>query len=394
VIDYLPFLVFLMILAVFLGAESALTIIYMVIGIFLLSLWWNKRGLRHIEIFRKFDQYAFWGEKINVSLQIHNQSLLPILWLELHESIPVNLRAGRRVKNVFSLGSRHGETIAYQLNASKRGYYALGPLLIRSGDPLGLLEPSQRTFPENFLTVYPQIVKLEFLDVLSQSPFGTIKHKNPIFEDPSRLLGKRDYQVGDPPQKIDWKSTASAGHLLVKQYEASIALEVVILLNLNQEDYPIKNRFDATEIAITAAASIAAWGKVHAHALGLITNGVDPLYENAIPQPIMPHKGSNHFINILEVLARIQPGETFSLATLIQNSMVELSWGASVILISGTMDKEYLEHLYHARKKGINPIIVLTSPSRNLHKLREYSSCYKIPLYSAYNLTQLRHLGM
>lgn len=393
-IDYLPFLAFLMILAVFLGAESALTITYMIIGIFLLSLWWSKRGIRHIEISRKVDPYAFWGEKITVSLQIDNQSLLPILWVEMHESIPVNLRAGRSVKKVFSLGSHHGETITYQLNASKRGYYALGPLQMRSGDPLGLLEPSQRTFSESFLTVYPQIIKLEFLNLPSQSPFGTIKHKNPIFEDPSRLLGKRDYQIGDPPQKIDWKSSASAGHMLVKQYEASIALEVVILLNLNQEDYPIKTRFDATEIAITTAASIAAWGKIHGDALGLITNGVDPHYENANPQPIMPHKGSNHFINILEVLARVQSAETFPLATLIQNSMVELSWGVSIILISGTINKEYLEHLYHARKKGINPIVVLTSPSRNVHILREYGAYYKVPLYFAYNLTQLRHLGL
>lgn len=393
-IDYLPFVVFLMLLAVFVQAESALTILYMIIGIFLLSFWWNKRAIRHIEITRSFSPHAFWGEEIDVSLIINNQSFLPILWLEMHESLPVNLRAGRSVKHVFSLGSRGSKTIDYTLNAFKRGYYPLGPLQLTSGDPLGLLEPSQKTFTEDFITVYPHIIHLEYLNLPSRSPFGTIKHNNPIFEDPSRLLGKRDYQVGDSLQKIDWKSTASTGRMVVKQYEASIALEVVIILNLNRENYPIKTRFDATEMAITTAASIAAWGKFHGETIGLITNGVDPLYENAIPHPIPPHKGSSHFVNILEVLARIQPGDEFSLENLIQNSVVKLSWGVTIVLITGCIEKLSLDHLIHAKKKGLNPIIIQTSPSKNFSALKKQSAYYKIPLYLANNLTKLKRLGL
>lgn len=393
-IDYLPFVVFLMLLAVFFQAESALTILYMIIGIFLLSFWWNKRAVRHVGITRNFNPHAFWGEEIDVSLQINNQSLLPILWLEVHESLPVNLRAGRSVKCVFSLGPRGSKTIDYKLNAFKRGYYPLGPLLLKSGDPLGLLEPSQKTFYEDFITVYPQIIHLAYLKLPSRSPFGTIKHSNPIFEDPSRLLGKRDYQVGDSLQKIDWKSTASTGRMLVKQYEASIALEVVILLDLYRENYPIKTRFDATEMAITTAASIAAWGKFHGESIGLSTNGFDPLYENADPQLIPPNKGSSHFVNILEVLARIHPGDEFSHDTLIKNSIMKLSWGVTVVLITCCIEKQSLETFIHAKKRGLNPIVILASQSKNFSTLKKYSDYYKIPCYLANNLTKLKRLGL
>jgi uncharacterized protein (DUF58 family) len=129
--DYLPFIVFLMLLAVFLRAESALTIFYMIIGTFLLGLWWNKRSTQYIKIARQYEDHAYLGEDIHVKLHIKNTSLLPILWLEIHESLPANLRAGRTVKQVFSLGIRGEQEITYTLSAFKRGYYSLGPLLAR-----------------------------------------------------------------------------------------------------------------------------------------------------------------------------------------------------------------------------------------------------------------------
>ena len=169
--EFLPFLIFLMILAVFLQAGPALTVFYMIIGTFLLGLWWQKRALSHLKVSRKFIDHAYLGETIQVELTIENTSLLPILWLEIHESLPVNLRAGRDIKEVFSLGLRSKKTISYEINAFKRGYYSVGPLLIESGDPLGLTKPSQISIPEEHLTIYPRIIDLAALGLPSRSPF-------------------------------------------------------------------------------------------------------------------------------------------------------------------------------------------------------------------------------
>ncbi len=92
-----------MILAVFLQAGPALTVFYMIIGSFLLGLWWQKRALKHLKVTRQFIDHAYLGETVQIDLTIENTSLLPILWLEVHESLPVNLRAGRDIKEVFSL---------------------------------------------------------------------------------------------------------------------------------------------------------------------------------------------------------------------------------------------------------------------------------------------------
>lgn len=391
--DFLPFIIFLMILAVFLRAESALTVFYMVIGIFILGYWWNRRAISHIEVTRDFGDHAFLGDEIAVNLIINNRSILPVLWLEIHESLPVNLRAGRSVKHVFSMGIRDKKEIQYQLNALKRGYYALGPLLLQSGDPLGLVKPEQREVPESALTIYPRIVNLGSLGLPSRSPFGTLKHHNPIFEDPSKMMGKREYQDGDSIRRIDWKSTASTGKLQVKIYEASIALEVAILLDLHRESYDIKTYYDATELAVTAAASIAAWGKSHKQSIGLTTTGVDPLHDEKVPHPLPPRKGSGHFINILEILARLQPGDTTPIDTLIQDALADLTWGTTIVLISGGMKKQILDQLFQARKRGLNPVIILTGHPANLAEIKRIAAHFNIPLYSPSYPHDLRTMG-
>jgi len=393
-VDYLPFIIFLMILAVFLRAESALTVIYLIVGTFILGFWWNKRALEHVEVTRKYSTHAFIGDKISVHLRIKNKSILPILWLELHEGLSVDLRGGKSFKQVFSLATREEKNIQYDLFPHKRGFYRIGPMQISSGDPLGLLQPTQKEIPSDSLTVYPYIVQMPALTLPSRSPFGTIKHQNPIFQDPNRILGKRDYQSGDSIRHIDWKSTAATGQLQVKLYEASISLEVVILLDLHRESYTIKTFFTASELAITAAASVAAWGNTHQQAVGLVTNGADPEQNNLMPNPIRPQKGAGHFIRILELLASIQASHHLPIDSLIQDTLTSLSWGATVVLISGSLQESTLNQLFRAKKRGINPAFILTSPIPNYKHIKNLADYYKIEVYTAEFPQDLQTIGV
>ena len=391
--DFLPFLIFLMVLAVFLQAGPALTVFYMIIGTFLLGFWWQKRALRHLKVSRQFIDHAYLGETVQIKLTIENTSLLPILWLEVHESLPVNLRAGRDIKEVFSLGIRSQKTIRYEINAFKRGYYPIGPLILESGDPLGLTKPSQISIPDSPLTIYPRIVDLAALGFPSRSPFGTIRDQNPVYEDPTRLMGKRGFQNGDSVRRIDWKSSAASGELLVKLYEASIALELALLLDLDKRSYPIENYYDATELAVTAAASLAAWSRQHQQSVGLFTNGQDPLAEAAASHALPPRKGAGHLVSLLELLARIQPGESQPVDPWLQNTRGALSWGTTLVFISGQISPEAFDQLFQARKAGLNPIILLTGKLTNLQEIRRTAAGYHLPLYTAESSADIRAMS-
>ena len=228
----------------------------------------------------------------------------------------------------------------------------------------------------------------------SRSPFGTIKHHNPIFEDPSRILGKRNFQTGDSIRHIDWKSTAATGQLQVKLFEASIALEVVVVLDLQQDSYGIKSFYKDTELAISAAASVAAWGKRHHQSIGLVTNGADPQHGDQMPNPIQPKKGASHFIHILEILARIQLGDNLAIEGLIQDASTDLSWGATMVFISGSLQDSTLNLLFKARKKGINPVMLFIGQSADFRLLQKKAEYYKIKLYKANYTQDLKTIGI
>jgi len=91
---YLPFLTILLVIAAIIQADAVMTVFYMIIGAFILGIWWTKTGIHHVRVARQYDDHTFHSQKIPVELQVTNSSWLPIIWLELHESLPVQLSSG------------------------------------------------------------------------------------------------------------------------------------------------------------------------------------------------------------------------------------------------------------------------------------------------------------
>ena len=275
-------------------------------------------------------QHQVWdvNEEIPVRLDILNKGWLPLIWLRVHDSLPVDLALTGHFRHVFSLGPKGKRHFDYKILARKRRFYRIGPISAFSGDVLGLLGEQRWAGEPDYLTVYPRIIPLTSLKLPSRSPMGTLRHIQPIFEDPSRVLSKRDYIAGDSLRRVDWKASAAVGRLQVKQFEPSIALQTSIFLNLNTDEYDLHTRFDSTELAIVVAASIASWVAQHKQAVGLATNGLDPLTalktgasvrmkDLPIAKPVPSRKGQAHLMRILDILARVHADETISFVELL-----------------------------------------------------------------------------
>jgi uncharacterized protein (DUF58 family) len=357
---YIPLIILLIITAALLRDDFAFTLLYFFIGSYAVGTWWNSRSLSGLGYRRESETHAFLGEEVNVNLEVINQHWLPIPWLRLHEGLPVELRGPRAFQQVFNLGPRAHKRFSYKIEARKRGYYPIGPLYLSSGDIFGFVErDTQREFAPQYLTVFPKIVPLTHMTLPSRSPMGTLRHTLPIFADPSRVMGKRDYVAGDSLRWIDWKTTAAKGRMQVRVFEPSIALEAMIIINLNAKDYNYKVRFDATELAIVIAASISDWFIGKRQSIGLFVNGKDPFNEDGIPQRLLPNQGRSHLLNILEILARVQTAERPPLSSLIREQRIDLSWGTTLIVISGFVDDALLHELWQARRAGMNADLIM-----------------------------------
>ncbi len=356
-------MVLLFSIAILMGDHFSLTLVYLFVGVIAAGLWWNRRSLAQLQHKRQFNSHAFLGEKIAIRLHIHNRGFLPILWTSVQDSLPVSLSVQPFFQQILSLGPGAETDFHYTVYANKRGYYPVGPLFIVGGDLFGLSKPVQLNHPAEYLTVYPNIIPLSSVQIPSRSPQGTLRHHQQIFEDPSRLFGKREYTHGDSLRRVDWKASASSGRLQVKIFEPSIALETLIFLDLNNENYNYRHRSEATELAIVIAASLAAWVVGKRQSVGLNINGQDPLAENGIPQYVPPRKGQAQLMRMLEVLARIQAKTQQSLVNVVRQQRHHLAWGTTLMVITGLVNDDLLGELHQARRAGQNVALILAGPA-------------------------------
>ena len=360
---FLPLLILLFIIAALLRDDFSLTMAYLFVTVSVLGAWWGRRSLTGVKHKRQFNDHAFIGEQIDISLHVHNPGLLPVLWMGVQDSLPVALSSRPFFQQVFSLGPGAKTDFNYTVYAQKRGYYLIGPLIISGGDILGLNRPLYLENKAEYVTVYPRVIPLSFVQIPSRSPQGTLRHTQQIFEDTSRLFGKRDYSPGDSLRRVDWKSSASSGRLQVKIFEPSIALETLIFLNLNSEDYPYKRPTEYTELAIVIAASLSAWIVGKQQTVGLKINGQDPFAEAGIPQYLPPRKGQAHLMRMLENLARISTLSGQPFADVVRQQRHHLAWGTTLIVITGQADDQLLDELYQARRAGQNISLILVCPA-------------------------------
>lgn len=420
------FIIWLVVLAVFLQVDFIFYIVYVCLGVYGWSRWYTPRAATGLRLTRDYQDHAFLGEEVSVTLSLRNTRRLPLPWLQIAESIPPVLQTGPPPRFAFSLPGRGQTTFTYHIRAGRRGYYRLGPLLLNSGDYFGLRE-IHRTFPVSYLTVYPRITPLNQLGLPSRLPFGTIRSKQRLFEDPARPVGVRDFRSGDSLRQINWKVSAHASGntnaLKVKTFEPAISLDTAILLNLARADYQRKFLQPNTEWAIEVAASLAAHLANQRQAVGLMTNGADPLCLTLAPptaeapgerlafdeasgrllldgangnEPASPagqllplsiplRPGRAHLMKILELLARIEPGYDPPFLAWAPRACLPLSWGVTILTITPRGDEATCNMLHRLVRAGYNPVLVVIEPTTNFGIVRERARRLG---FSAYHVAQ------
>jgi uncharacterized protein (DUF58 family) len=181
---------------------------------------------------------------------------------------------------------------------------------------------------------------------------------------------------------VDWKATAATGKMQVKQFEPSIALEVVIFLNLNNKEYGSQFRIDSTELAIVIAASMANWVASQRQAIGFITNGVDSVTEGGLIQPIPPRKGRAHLIRLLETLARVQSLDGKPMVEVMNQQDPNLSWGTTIVLITGQIEAALFEELFQAKRRGQNVVLIIAGRASNIKETKQRAEHFGITFFA------------
>ncbi len=356
-------------------------LVYVLGGVWIFSHWWIRRVLERLEVERLMVDHAFLNEKVAVTLRFINRSRLPLPWLQLQEQAPLDVRDASDYTQVITVGSQTKTDHHYSLYCKRRGYYLVGPLVLRTGDLFGFVNGARQENRAMPLIVYPQVVSLEKLGLPSRSPFGTLSSRQRLFEDPERIAGVRSYASGDSQRSIHWKASAHENTLLVKKFQPAIALNVMIVLDLNRNAYPYRGEFGYSEWAIVVAASIAKHMIDQRQAVGLNTNGEDAVTEEPTP-PLAAHNGQGQLMNILSTLARVtmRPLEA-DLAAWLPGQLMEMEWGSTVVLVTPKLEEASLWVLHQAYRRGSNIIVLVCAPQPDLENMQSSAKRLGIQIY-------------
>ena len=389
----------ILLVAIVTQQPALLAVVLLLMGLLLFGRAWPRISLRAVQVTRRMPQRAFLDEAVPVTLDVHNTGLLPATWLNLRDSIPVEL-GHEPFEHAISMRSYEQRTFDLSFKANRRGLYEIGPLTVTVGDVMGLGASRQRSAASQSLTVYPRIVNLEQLELPSRLLLGNRRHTQPIHDDPSRLRGKRDYVHGDSLRRVDWKTTAALGRLQVKQFEPSRVNETTLLLDLDLENYDRRVWVDETELAIVVAASIGNWCAARNEAVGLMTNGRDPGITASLQYtrpaqslagfaPVPPRAGRASFMRVLDVLARMRTSDlptreglrTESLAMLARTARNACTWGSTLVVITGAPSDPLWHELVRAPSAGLSVLMALCGAPSDEAALRNRAAQFGIALH-------------
>lgn len=348
----------LLAIAALLRSEIFFYLLYVLIGFQVVAWFWVRTAVRRLRWRRELPEAAFPGETIPISLHIANDSLLPVPWLMLYESLPATLHPPPGIRRVLALGANADRRLTYSVQAGRRGLYSIGPLRLQTGDVFGMREQPLAGGAADTLTIFPEVVPLPELGLPAALPFGAQPLKQSLFTDPARPGGVRNYQPGDPPRQVDWKSSARVGSLQVRRHEPAIARTTLIALAFSRAEYPVRYVYDSLERAIVTAASIAADLSARRQPVGLCTSGVDPLAQQQAT-PIAPDTGRGHIIAILKLLGRLEVAAEGDVDTQLNTAAAGLGWGATVVIVGVGIGVERLERLIALRRRGLQVALVL-----------------------------------
>lgn len=388
---------------------------YVVLGVFLLSRYLARRWVRDLAAERTCDNAPKEvGESTDVTVTLTNTGALPVAWVLVEDLVPdfaVKARTprltvkGKRV-HVVTLRGKQTKTIKYKVTFALRGYYPLGPTLLETGDVFGLHRRHRVVGKPVYVMVYPKVVPLPKYDFASERPIGEVRLQNRLHEDPTRTAGVRQYVLGDPLQRVHWKVTARTGQLHCRVYEPTTLAGATVLVDFHSAGYHARGEPVRSELAVTAAVSVAYAVSVLNQQIGFVSNGRDAadrireeslaaepesaqteghatrdeakdrfkLSENTDrvrPVVVETRRGFDQFQKIREALARLELSDALDFAQLCLEVAPRIPRDATVIAILPRVPPETAVALGTLRRQGFAVTSILIGLDEN-HKLEAH----------------------
>jgi uncharacterized protein (DUF58 family) len=186
--------------------------------------------------------------------------------LDIREQAAAELTGGAGTKASVARGA-DSLTLSYALLPTRRGRWPLGPAIVHSADPFGLILADTSVGAAELIPVWPAVVDLRATAgaLMGHADRVVMGARTPSADDASL----RGYREGDDLRRVHWKSSARRGEMVVRSDERAGRMPATVILDLPRDSA-------ALEWTIAAGASIALSVLASGHRVRLLGGSIEP----------------------------------------------------------------------------------------------------------------------
>ncbi len=372
------------------GNRLFLHLTYLLLTMILLSFIWTLVSLEWVRVTRETKSTrAQVGHMAEERFTVRNTGFLPKLWLELrdHSTLPGH----RASRVVHSLPPRGQYSWEIGTPCQQRGEFRLGPVVLSSGDPLGLFKIQRPLLSESSIIVYPAMLELSGIALSSGQLSGGEVMRQHTHHVTTNVTGIRGYLPGDSLRRIHWLSTARLGRMIVKEFELDSRTNIWLFLDMEEEaqageaapdnsstwkpstfPWTIQNLDPTTEeYGVVIASSLARHFIAQGMAVGLVSYGQRQ-------EIIQKDRGPRQLMRILEALATLKAKGDVPLAEIIAAEALRLGPNTAVVAITPSQGQRWAKALQGLTQRGVQAQAVLLD-ARSFEGEKDASERIDIP---------------
>lgn len=239
---------------------------------------------------------------------------------------------------------------------SRRGTQHFDLIDITLSDVFGIFEHKHTMEASADLLVVPQIKYLHSVVIRPVQTRGFAGHLAARMGGLGvNFFGLREYQLGDPPRRINWRASARPGEeLYTNTFEQERIADVGILLDARQHTNLWVGGRLLFDCAIEAAASLADTFLRDGNRVGLLIYGYGVSF-------VFPGYGKTQRERILHALANAGSGRNYAMEKLSNLPTRLFPAKSQIVMVSPIMPEDY-DTLSHLRAHGYEILLVSPNP--------------------------------
>lgn len=316
------------------------------------------------------------GRPLEERFTVRNTSIVPKLWLEVHDFSTLKNHFSSHVVN--NLGGKKSYSWRVNTLCRVRGRYQLGPIRLSTSDPFGLFPMQRDLTPTTNVVIYPLTFDIQqFALPIGVLPGGDALRRR-THHITTNASGVRDYAPGDSFGRIHWRSTARRDRLIVKEFELDPLADIWIIPDMSHYGHVSREKpttvalragnlpswiqleklhlpASTEEYTVTIAASLAQYFLRRDRAVGMMGYG----QSNEIVQP---DRGERQLNRILETLSVLRAEGRVPLADMLHTESHLFPRGTTLIVVTPTVFESWVTAARQLARRGLRVVTVLIDP--------------------------------